>query len=469
MHYFNYVFMLILLYSSMSLSNDLPLKKQFLSENVMIISTEFGSGPQIVIAAEKGILLMNSLWGVNIAARYRAVVQETLGRKDFAYIINSRGRLDLVGGNAIYPEAEIVAHEITYNNLQDAKGNLDQQLRPLIEMWRRKAGLSKERLDKYVPDSEDEKSERSWYNFCQQVANDLSTDYNLRLPTIILEDSLTLDLGDRTIELYSFGKASFEGGLVFYVPEERMIFTGFLFTDQHLIPTPNSSRAKLDVPRWLYVLDKLLHDNNQVEKVICGSAQIQTKEWLIDRRNYIRELWQKVRTLNSRGLDLAAIQDYLSIDKTFTHLRNWDTWKISSAERVTEEHRRNVQLFWAQLQDFASDLIEVTIQQKGIHAAIKQYYELKGQLASDYYFDELSFNALGYKLLNQNKILEATTIFKLNVDAFPQSSNVYDSLAEAYMRSGNTELAILNYRKSLQFNPDNSNAKRMLDKLESGN
>ena len=189
---------------------------------------------------------------------------------------------------------------------------------------------------------------------------------------------------------------------------------------------------------------------------------------MIDRRKYIRELWQKVRTLNARGLDLAVIQDYLSIDKTFTYLREWDTWKISGAERVMTEHRRNVQLFWAQLQDFASDLIEVTIEQKGIHAAIRQYYELKDQLDPEYYFDELSFNALGYKLLSQNKILEATTIFKLNADAFPQSSNVYDSLAEAYMRSGNTELAILNYRKSLQYNPDNSNAKEMLETMEEG-
>ena len=168
-------------------------------------------------------------------------------------------------------------------------------------------------------------------------------------------------------------------------------------------------------------------------------------------------------------MDLEVIQDYLSIDKTFSYLREWDTWKISGEEQVMAEHRRNVQLFWAQLQNFASDLIEITIEQKGIHAAIRQYYELKGQLDHEYYFDELSFNALGYKLVSQNKIIEAITVFKLNADAFPQSSNVYDSLAEAYMISGNNELAILNYSKSLQINPNNTNAKKMLDKLEPEN
>jgi hypothetical protein len=42
-------------------------------------------------------------------------------------------------------------------------------------------------------------------------------------------------------------------------------------------------------------------------------------------------------------------------------------------------------------------------------------------------------------------------IFKLNVEAFPQSSDVYDSLGEAYMINGDKELAVKNYEKSLYF------------------
>ncbi len=469
MNVFKYVIFLTLMISiipCVSNTDDLILKKQFLSDNVMTISTEYGSGPQIIIAADKGLVVINSLWGREIATCYRAIIEEQLNRKDFLFIINDRGRLDCVGGNAIYPEAEVVAHEIVYNNLQNAKTHLNQEMLPLIEMWQWKAGLSKERLDKYSPGSENEKNERSWYNYCLQVANDLSNDYDLRLPTIILEDSLLLDLGDQTVEIYSFGKACFEGGLITYVPKEKMLFTGFLFTDQHLIPTSNSSRNKLEIPRWLEVMDKLLSEKRDIEKIVCGPIQVKTKQWLIQRRNYIRELWQKINLLNARNLDLSIIQDYLSIDKTFSYLKDWDTWEISGSDNVMTEHRRNVQLFWAQLQNFASDLLEITIEQKGIHAAIKQYYELKKSPSSTYYFDEASFNTLGYKLLNQKRIAEAVTIFKLNVEAYPRSSNVYDSLGEAYMKSGNKALAIENYRKSLEFNPDNSNAMQMLKTIK---
>ncbi len=63
------------------------------------------------------------------------------------------------------------------------------------------------------------------------------------------------------------------------------------------------------------------------------------------------------------------------------------------------------------------------------------------------------------------KFQEAIKLFKLNVEYFPDSWNVYDSLAEAYMKNGNNDLAIKNYEKSLELNSENKNASEMLKKL----
>ena len=49
--------------------------------------------------------------------------------------------------------------------------------------------------------------------------------------------------------------------------------------------------------------------------------------------------------------------------------------------------------------------------------------------------------------------------------AYPDSFNVYDSLAEAYMKNKQNDLAIENFKKSLQLNPKNENALKMLEKL----
>ena len=80
----------------------------------------------------------------------------------------------------------------------------------------------------------------------------------------------------------------------------------------------------------------------------------------------------------------------------------------------------------------------------------------------EYDFGEMELNRLGYQLLQARKLAEAIEIFKLNVEMFPKAFNTYDSLGEAYMVHGDKELAIANYKQSLQLNPDNANAKQKL-------
>ncbi len=112
-----------------------------------------------------------------------------------------------------------------------------------------------------------------------------------------------------------------------------------------------------------------------------------------------------------------------------------------------------------------TETLSPTIASGGVDSAVKQYDELKATQRTTYNFDEEELNSLGYRLLNAKKFNDAIRIFQLNVEAYPQSSNVYDSLAEAYMNDGNKPLAIANYQRSLQLNPKNRNAKAYLQKL----
>jgi len=112
-----------------------------------------------------------------------------------------------------------------------------------------------------------------------------------------------------------------------------------------------------------------------------------------------------------------------------------------------------------------ADTLAATIASSGIDAAAKQYQELKSTAPVPYNFEENELNNLGYQLLRANKLKDAIRIFQLNVEAYPQSSNVYDSLGEAYMNVGDKPPAIANYQRSLQLNPKNRNAEKMLQKL----
>ena len=74
-------------------------------------------------------------------------------------------------------------------------------------------------------------------------------------------------------------------------------------------------------------------------------------------------------------------------------------------------------------------------------------------------------NAIGYDLLRSGDRDGAIRVLALNAELYPSDANVYNSLGEAYMSAGKTELAIANYRRSLELDPKNGNAVTMLKKL----
>src|SRR5262249_3349299 len=113
-----------------------------------------------------------------------------------------------------------------------------------------------------------------------------------------------------------------------------------------------------------------------------------------------------------------------------------------------------------------AELMYETITSNGFQAAVTTYKSLRGANDTSYDFGESELNSLGYQLLyGSHKTNEAIEIFKLNTDAYPKSSNAFDSLAEVYQASGNKDLAIKNYQTAVGLDPTNLHAVEMLKKL----
>jgi tetratricopeptide (TPR) repeat protein len=86
-----------------------------------------------------------------------------------------------------------------------------------------------------------------------------------------------------------------------------------------------------------------------------------------------------------------------------------------------------------------------------------------------YYNFEEQFNRAGYNLLGDNQLQSALFVFELNAELFPESANVWDSLAEAYWKAGNKEKAIQYYQKAISLDPEGSvgdNARNMLKRIK---
>jgi CubicO group peptidase (beta-lactamase class C family) len=99
-------------------------------------------------------------------------------------------------------------------------------------------------------------------------------------------------------------------------------------------------------------------------------------------------------------------------------------------------------------------------------AIVARYRELRKQKPNEFDFREQELNTLGYQLLQRGRVDDAIAVFKLNVEMYPAASNPYDSLAEAYAAKGEKALAIANYKKSLELDPKNDNARTWIERLE---
>lgn len=111
------------------------------------------------------------------------------------------------------------------------------------------------------------------------------------------------------------------------------------------------------------------------------------------------------------------------------------------------------------------DAFRAELGRQGFDQAPAVYAELlKGQ--PDFKLNEAAVTQWAYVLMNENHLAEATDLFKLDVQVFPTSWNAYDSLGEAYMKAGQKQFAIDNYKKSLELNPANGNAKEKLEVLK---
>jgi CubicO group peptidase (beta-lactamase class C family) len=80
--------------------------------------------------------------------------------------------------------------------------------------------------------------------------------------------------------------------------------------------------------------------------------------------------------------------------------------------------------------------------------------------------DEGEVNGLGYVLLRRDAIDQAVWVFERNTLDYPESSNVWDSYGEGLRAAGRLEESIDMYRKSIELDPSNDNARRSVAEME---
>jgi hypothetical protein len=458
-------YVLLICMFSLGYSNAKEFRAREISDIIFVLENVEGGEDQVVIASDKGLVVLNSFWSEITAQEYKTGIIEVFKRDDFFYLINMVDRLDMFGGNAAYDDIPILGHRAFWDKYKGNEEDVNAEIDRLIEMWRWKESVARERLPDHEPGSEQAVGEQRWINTCKQRADELEHGFTLVLPTEIYEDRRTLNLGDITLNLIWFGRAGCDGMTVITVPEAKLaIMPGFILHSHHLAPYPQPEFRELDVPRWIQILEEILEGDNAVENVLCDINNLWSRERAHTHLNYIRELWNGVTKAEAEGIDLNEIQEQFSLENDFAFVKEMQVYKDGGDDWIRPQHLTHIRQFFLQHKNPASEMIK-NLGIDSLSVALAQIRKLRNE-GGDIYVEEASINTLGYNLLNMDRVADAIEVFKLNVEVFPESANVYDSYAEALMKSGDIENAILNYNKSLELNPDNNNAREMLQTLE---
>jgi hypothetical protein len=80
--------------------------------------------------------------------------------------------------------------------------------------------------------------------------------------------------------------------------------------------------------------------------------------------------------------------------------------------------------------------------------------------------NEFFIDVLAYNFLSQKDEAIRYAILKKKIEYFPKSSTAYERLANAYFQNNKKNLAIINYKKVLELDPDNRNAKKLIELCE---
>jgi len=114
----------------------------------------------------------------------------------------------------------------------------------------------------------------------------------------------------------------------------------------------------------------------------------------------------------------------------------------------------------------AEDVIPLELILEGNYdEAVKAYQKAKEADREHELLSEVFLNGTGYELLSQHKMDQAIQMFRVNTILYPKSENVYDSLGEAYLKSGQKAKAKENYQKVLEINPKNEKVVKILETL----
>ncbi|GIX49793.1 MAG: hypothetical protein KatS3mg131_4004 [Candidatus Tectimicrobiota bacterium] len=226
-----------------------------------------------LLVGKREALLVDTLFDLALTRRMLDAMQGVLPGP-IRRLVNTHHNGDHCYGNALLPDAEVIAHRACREELLRIPPGVI--LRLLEAFGDTPAG-------RYV-------------RHCFQAFE--FRDIPLRPPTTVFDETLTLYLDDDPIELRYLGPAHTRGDIIVYAPREGVVYVGDLLFHQCTPIIWEGTCAQ-----WLSALDAILALD--VEVIVPGHGPLADKDGVRQQREYLCYVWERARELYQRGVPVS--------------------------------------------------------------------------------------------------------------------------------------------------------------------
>ncbi|MEP7064521.1 MAG: MBL fold metallo-hydrolase [Gemmatimonadota bacterium] len=270
--------------------------------------TGFQSGNSVAIIGDDGVLVYDT---GNIPGSTKRQIAEIrkLTDKPVRYVVNSHWHPDHNLGNSIYraefPGVRIIGTSATRAGILERVPTYIGQMSGFAKtdsLIKTRLATGRMRDSSKMPDDVRQVWTLVVRDYAEFMPEVLQTKPSA--PDLISDDSLTVMLGNRRVQIVSRGRGNTAGDSYIFLPDERVLLTGDLVT----IPCPFPGTAYFS--DWIHVLDQLkaLH----AAAIVPGHGDVQHDYAYIDM---VRELLvftrDQARDAVLRGVPLDTLQNHI--------------------------------------------------------------------------------------------------------------------------------------------------------------
>jgi len=238
--------------------------------NAKTILVKFGADAVTAINTKFGIIVIDAGISTGLTSRYKTIIENEFTGYPVKYVINTHYHPDHYGGNSVFIDAKIIGHT---NGVHE-----------ISEQWK-DTTIVRKNMAKIVSEYTQtlpkcERNSTDWIEaFTQKTRylsalQDVDNHIQVRPPDITFSDSLTMEVGEMTIEMIYFGRCHSNSDILIYIPQLEILFTGDLLFKYG---RPSMAEKSLqDKELWKNAINWTISRIPYLDIIVTGHGEILT-------------------------------------------------------------------------------------------------------------------------------------------------------------------------------------------------